>query len=106
MKKALYTLFLAYPVDCEKDADSFAACVAYKEKAEEFYQDTVIEIYTSVRLLEQEMPNLAVQVESLSATFSGGGGDGAESGDDENGARKTPLMLTKPWTAFLKLRRK
>ena len=103
VKKALYTLFLAYPVDCEKDADSFAACVAYKEKAEEFYQDTVIEIYTSVRLLEQEMPNLAVQVESLSATFSGGGGDGAESGDDENGARKNAFNAYETMDSILKI---
>ncbi len=103
VKKALYTLFLAYPVDCEKDADSFAACVAYKEKAEEFYQDTVIEIYTSVRLLEQEMPNLAVQVESLSATFSGGGGAGAESGDDENGARKNAFNAYETMDSILKI---
>ena len=69
VKKALYTLFMAYPIDCDKNAENFAACAAYKQKAEEFYQDTVIEIYTSVRLMEQTMAELTAEVENLSSTF-------------------------------------
>ena len=74
---------MAYPIDCDKNAENFAACAAYKQKAEEFYQDTVIEIYTSVRLMEQTMAELTAEVENLSSTFTGVGGGGAESGDDE-----------------------
>lgn len=103
VKKALYTLFLAYPVDCEKDADSFASCVAYQAKAEEFYQDTVIEIYTSVRQLELEMATLEQQTETLKATFSGAGGDGAESGDDENGAWKNAYNAYETMDSILKV---
>ena len=49
------------------------------------------------------MPNLAVQVESLSATFSGGGGAGAESGDDENGARKNAFNAYETMDSILKI---
>lgn len=103
VKKAMYTLFLAYPADCEKDADNFSACVAYRAKGEEFYQDTVIEIYTSVRQLELEMPTLADQVEALSGTFSGAGGEGAESGDDENGVWKNAYNAYETMDSILKV---
>ena len=103
VKNALYTLFMAYPVDCDKDADNFAACVAYKTKAEEFYQDTVIEIYTSVRLLEQTLSELTAEVENLSTTFSGAGGGGAESGEDENGVWKNAFNAYQTMNSILKV---
>jgi len=102
VKKAMYTLFLAYPVDCDKNADNFSACNAYKAKAEEFYQDTVIEIYTSVRLLEQTMAELTAEVENLSTTFSGAGGDGAETGEDENGVWKNAFNAYQTMNSILK----
>ncbi len=103
VKKALYTLFMAYPIDCDKNAENFAACAAYKQKAEEFYQDTVIEIYTSVRLMEQTMAELTAEVENLSSTFTGVGGGGAESGDDENGVWKNAFNAYQTMNSILKL---
>ena len=104
VKKALYTLFLAYPSKCE-GPDDFAKCVAYKAKGEEFYQDTVIEIYTSVRLLEEELVTLNQQVDKLSTTFAGGstGGDGAESGEDENGVWKNAYNAYETMDSILKI---
>ena len=104
VKKALYTLFLAYPSKCE-EPDDFAQCVAYKAKAEEFYQDTLIEIYTSVRLLEEELVTLNQQVDQLSTTFAGGstGNDGAESGEDENGVWKNAYNAYETMDSILKI---
>lgn len=83
VKKALYTLFLGYPTTKEK----YMAC--YRGKAEEFYQDTVIEVYTSVRQLELELKNLEESVDALTQTLvAGDGGSGAESNSDANGVWK------------------
>ena len=75
---------------------TLAACAAYKQKAEEFYQDTVIEIYTSVRLMEQTMAELTAEVENLSSTFTGVGGGGAESGVMKTAFGKMRSTHTRP----------
>ena len=103
VKQALYQLFLAYPADCEKGTKEYDECRAYEAKAEEFYQDTVIEIYTSVRLLEKELETLNQEVDNLSTTFSGGGGSGAESGDDENGVWKNAYNAYETMDSILKI---
>ncbi len=105
VKQALYELFLAYPVDCDKGADEYEQCRAYEAKAQEFYEDTVIEIYTSSRKLEEELETLTVEVDKLSTTFAGGssGADGAESGDDENGAWKNAFNAYETMDSILKI---
>ena len=105
VKQALYQLFLAYPVDCNKGADEYDQCRAYEAKAQEFYEDTVIEIYTSSRLLETELETLTTEVDNLSTTFAGGssGADGAESGDDENGAWKNAFNAYETMDSILKI---
>lgn len=103
VKQALYQLFLAYPADCEKGTKEYDECRAYEAKAEEFYQDTVVEIYTSVRLLEEELNTLNQEVDNLSTTFSGGGGSGAESGDDENGVWKNAYNAYETMDSILKI---
>lgn len=105
VKQALYELFLAYPVDCNKGADEYEQCQAYEAKAQEFYEDTVIEIYTSSRKLEEELETLTAEVDKLSTTFAGGstGADGAESGDDENGAWKNAFNAYETMDSILKI---
>ncbi len=105
VKQALYELFLAYPVDCDKGADEYDQCRAYETKAQEFYEDTVIEIYTSSRQLETELETLTQEVDKLSTTFAGGssGADGAESGDDENGAWKNAFNAYETMDSILKI---
>ena len=105
VKKAMYQLFLAYPVDCDAGPDEFKQCSDYRAKAEEFYQDTVIEIYTTVRQLEEELFTLRQEVDNLSSTFAGGtaGSDGAETGDDENGAWKNAYNAYETMDSILKI---
>lgn len=102
VKKAFYTLFLAYPYDCNKNSENQGACLGYREKSEEFYQDTVIEVYTSVRQLETQIPTLEAQVIELSDKLRNGS-DGAESGDDENGVWKNAFNAYDTLDSILKI---
>ena len=87
VKKAFYKLFLAYP-DTNEDVNA-----AYRAKATDFYNDTVIEIYTSVRELEKEMAELTASVNNLTNDLvAGDGGNGAEGGDDNNGTWKNAYI--------------
>lgn len=81
--KAMYKLFLAYP---SKKQDLMTC---YRNKSVEFYQDTVIEVYTSVRQLETQLKELEVEINGLSEKLvAGKGGDGAESNEDDIGVWK------------------
>lgn len=102
VKKAIYTLFLAYPVNCNKNSDNKGICLEYRHKGEEFYQDTVIEVYTSVRELEKQIPTLEAQVAQLSDTLRQGG-DGAETGEDENGVWKNAYNAYDTLDSILKV---
>lgn len=86
VKKAFYKLFLAYP------SDRTEVKTAYRRKSQAFYEDTVIEMYASVRELEKELEALKVKIAGLTDTLLGGGGDGAETGDDNNGAWKNAYI--------------
>lgn len=87
VKKAFYKLFLAYP-DTKEEVNA-----AYRAKATEFFNDTIIEIYTSVRELEKEMAELTASVNNLTNDLvTGDGGNGAEAGDDNNGAWKNAYI--------------
>ena len=80
VKKAFYKLFLAYPSD---KSDEMAA---YRDKASEFYQDTIVEAYVASRELEKELDELEKNFAKLTPMLvTGEGGNGAESGDDNNG---------------------
>ncbi len=81
--KAMYKLFLAYPTEKQ----DLMSC--YRGKSVEFYQDTVIEVYTSVRQLETQLKELEVEINGLSEKLvAGKGGDGAESNEDDIGVWK------------------
>lgn len=83
VKKAMYKLFLAYPTT-KKDK---MAC--YGAKRVEFYEDTVIEVYTSVRQLEIQLKEIEAEINGLTQTLvAGQGGSGAESNEDDNGVWK------------------
>ena len=82
VRRAFYDLFLAYPN--ENDTDQ----TAYNRKADEFYQDSMNEIYTAVRLLEQDYnTNLKKKIEQMSADLLSGE-NGASVPSDENGSWK------------------
>lgn len=83
VKKAMYKLFLAYPTT-KKDK---MAC--YRNKRGEFYEDTVIEVYTSVRQLEIQLKEIETEINGLTKTLvAGQGSGGAESNEDDNGVWK------------------
>lgn len=64
---------------------------AYRDKASEFYQDTIVEAYVASRELEKELDELEKNFAKLTPMLvTGEGGNGAESGDDNNGTWKTP----------------
>ncbi len=81
--KAMYKLFLAYP---SKKQDLMSC---YRGKSVEFYQDTVIEVYTSVRQLETQLKELEAEINKLPETLvAGKGEEGAESNEDDIGVWK------------------
>lgn len=98
VKKAFYKLFLANP---DKNSDINAA---YRAIATDFYNDTLVEIYTSVRELEKEMAALTAKVNGLTDTLvAGGGGDGAEAANDNNGAWKNAYIAYDTMNELLKV---
>ncbi len=98
VKEAFYKLFLAYPSDKE-DVKS-----AYRKKAEEFYQDTIIETYVSSRELEKELDELEKNFTQLSPMLvTGEGGNGAETGEDNNGTWKNAYTAYDTMNELLKI---
>ncbi len=82
VRRAVYDLFLAYPSNDEFERRQ------YQEKAERFYQDTINELYTSVRLVEQDYENnIKPRIEKMSTELMTGE-SGASNADDENGSWK------------------
>lgn len=82
VRRAIYDLFLSYPSNNEFDRN------AYKAKAKKFYQDTVNEIYTAVRLLETDyLTNLKPKIDNMETDLMTGE-NGASVGSDDNGSWK------------------
>ena len=98
VKKAFYKLFLAYPSDKNDEM------VAYREKAFEFYQDTIVETYVASRELEKELDELEKNFAQLTPMLvTGEGGNGAESGDDNNGTWKNAYTAYDTMNELLKI---
>ncbi|MBQ8464489.1 MAG: hypothetical protein IJ545_00600 [Alphaproteobacteria bacterium] len=84
VQKAMYPMFFEYPADCDDTSDPENAknCEYYKQMRSEFYEDTVIEIYTAVRELEKKFPEIEESIASLETSLAAGE-KGAE--NPENG---------------------
>ena len=82
IRRAMYDLFMVYPSNDEFERE------AYTLKAKQFYQDTVIELYTTVRLIEQDFnDNIEKRIATMSQDLLSGE-NGASNTDDENGSWK------------------
>lgn len=98
VKKAFYKLFLAYPSDKSDEM------TAYRDKASEFYQDTIVEAYVASRELEKELDELEKNFAKLTPMLvTGEGGNGAESGDDNNGTWKNAYTAYDTMNQLLKI---
>lgn len=100
----MYQLFFQYPVDCDdhSDPDNIKICEAYKKMALEFYQDTIIEIYTSSRELEKQFDVIETSIEEIETSLQEGN-SGAESPDDENGVWKNAYNTYETMNTILKI---
>lgn len=82
VRRAMYDLFLSYPNNNVFERQK------YTDKARQFYNDTINELYTSVRLLEQDFnANIKPRIETMSTDMISGE-NGASVGDDDNGSWK------------------
>ena len=99
VKKAFYKLFLAYPSD-KTDVND-----AYRQKAYEFYQDTVVETYVSARELEKTLDELEKRFQELTPSLVTGENTsgGAEKGDDNNGTWKNNYTAYDTMNELLKI---
>lgn len=99
VKEAFYKLFLTYPSN-KTDVND-----AYRQKAKEFYQDTVIEAYVAARELEKELNELEQKFKELSPSLVTGENtsNGAEPGDDNNGTWKNAYTAYNTMNELLKI---
>lgn len=104
IQAAIYELFFEYPVDCnDKDKpDNKLICQAYDNLAQEFYEDTIIELYTSTRELEKQFEMLENSVNELETALNKGK-NGAESPEDENGVWKNAYNAYDTMNSILKI---
>ncbi len=79
--EAFHTLFLTYPADIlEKYPENQRAVkLAYKNKAIEFGNDAMIEMYITVRDLEEKMEALKEEYDELSTCYVQGGSSNSSS---------------------------
>ncbi len=104
VQAAIYELFFEYPVDCnDRDKpDNKLICQAYDNLAQEFYEDTIIELYTSTRELEKQFEMLENSVNELETALNEGK-NGAESPEDENGVWKNAYNAYDTMNSILKI---
>ena len=79
VQSAMYPMFFQYPADCDDTTnhENMEDCKYYNAMRREFYEDTVIEIYTAVRELEKKFPEIETSMASLETALVAGK-DGAE----------------------------
>lgn len=67
VQEAMYKLFFQYPVDCQdkNKPENVDICRGYQDKAKEFHQDKVIEIYTLARQMEADLEKLEQAVKDI-----------------------------------------
>ena len=102
VQKALYKMFLQMPVDCSQGEENYQICEQYKLAALEFYQDTVIEIYTSSRELEKQFDTLETSINEVETALQEGKA-GAESTDDQLGVWKNAYNAYETMNSLLKI---
>ena len=100
VKEAIYKLFLTYP-----SATDATANTEYRKKADEFYQDTVIETYVAAREMEKELDALEVKFADLSPSLVTGENTshGTQAGDDNNGTWKNAYTAYDIMNELLKI---
>ena len=100
IKKGFYELFLTLPFDESKVDKTSAEYMtkilegndenkAYKEYGEKFYEDTLLEIYNSVQVLESDLNNIQMQLDEAKKTLT----DEEGSADDNSAIQKNSQAL-------------
>lgn len=98
VKEAVYKLFLAYPSNKGEEM------TAYREKASEFYQDTIVETYVASREMEKELNELEKNFAKLTPMLvTGEGGNGAETGEDNNATLKNAYTAYDTMNQLMKI---
>lgn len=100
----MYKLFFQYPADCDdvSKPENVEACKAYKQMGQEFYEDTIIELYTSSRELENQFPTIEQSITDLETSLLEGK-SGAENPQDENGVWKNAYNAYETMNSILKI---
>ena len=97
VQRAVYDLFLSYP---SSDERTIRKCEA---QTNQFYIDTVIEINTAVKQLEEEYnTNLKEKVNNISYDILSGE-NGAESSDDDNGSWKNEYNVYRTFDDLMQI---
>ena len=92
LSNGFFELFLSLPCDDQKEtyknADEMLECQKknseYRKKAAEFYEDTLLEIYNSVLVLESDLANITVDLEKAQETLTS-----TEKNQDNNSSVQT-----------------
>ena len=109
--EAFYELFLTYPTDiiAEFPHNPEAVKQAYRNKSVEFGNDTMVEMYITVRELEEKMQTLKEEYESLRTCYVEGNADSsdicesASPNDDELGVWSNYYKLNAIYDSILKI---
>ena len=109
--EAFHTLFLTYPADilAKYPENQRAVKLAYKEKAVEFGNDAMIEMYITVRDLEERMEALKTEYDELSKCYVQGESSnasscaGASSSEEELGVWSNYYKLNVIYDSMLKI---
>lgn len=110
--EAFRTLFLTYPDEAMFKKFPGAEEVvkqAYREKAVEFSNDTMIEMYIAVRQIDERMKQLKAEFDALSSCYVKGSGgsssscQGASATDEEIGIWSNYYKLNTIYDSMLKL---
>ncbi len=99
VQSAINELFLQYPSNDALDK------IAYEKEAQEFYYDTMIEVQTAAKKLEEKLNDLRTEIDNFEneAISPTGGGDGAMSSSDENGNYYNLYLVHKKFNDVLKI---
>lgn len=98
---AFQTLFLTYPQDilAKYPLDQQGVKKAYKDKAVEFANDSMIEMYITVRSLEERMLTLKAEFDTLSACYVQGNSQNSSTCENASDTDEELGM----WTNYYKL---
>lgn len=111
VKEAFHELFLTYPTDIleQYPENQRAVKLAYRDKAVEFGNDAMIEMYITVRDLEEKMEMLKSEYDELSACYVQGKSSdatacvSASSSEEELGVWSNYYKLNSIYDSMLKI---